>query len=88
MTEIGKMIMEQGVKKGKEEGLKEGLKEGKEEGLKEGKAETLIKLFTKKFGKVPDTYKENIKKLSIETLDIISLEIFDIKDIKEIEKYF
>lgn len=80
MTEIGKLIREQGIKEGKAE--------GKVEGLKEGKAETLLKQLVKKFGKLPEEYKENIKKLSIETIDIISLEIFDIKELKEIEKYF
>lgn len=67
MTEIGKLIREQGVK--------------------EGKAETLLKQLVKKFGKVPEDYKDSIKKLSTETIDIISIEIFDMKDIKDIEKY-
>ena len=95
MTEIGRLIMEEGIKKGKEEGIKEGKeagvkegkKEGKEQGLKEGKTETLLKLLVKRFGKIPQEYKESIQKLPVETIDIISLEIFDMKEIKDIEKY-
>lgn len=72
MTEIGKLIREQGIKEGKEE----------------GKVETLLKQLVKKFGKIPVGYKENIKKLPTETIDIISIEIFDMKELKDIEKYF
>lgn len=79
MTEIGKMI--------RDEGIKEGLEKGIEKGKTLGKAETLIKLLSKKLGKIPEEYKIKIKALSEDTIDIISLEIFDIKNIEEIEKY-
>lgn len=80
MTEIGKMILEDGMAKGMER--------GRAEGKIEGKAELLLKLLTKKFIKMPEEYKKKIKELSDETLEIIGLEIFDMKDIKELEKYF
>jgi hypothetical protein len=72
MTEIGKLIRE----------------EGKKEGIKEGKSETLIRLLTKKFGKVSEDYKAQLRQLAEDTIDIITIDIFEIKDIKEIEKYF
>jgi hypothetical protein len=72
LTEIGEMIREEGIT----------------EGIKIGMADSLTKLLIKKFGKIPNGYEENIKKLSSETIEIIALEIFDIKDIKELEKYF
>ncbi|MCX7695925.1 MAG: DUF4351 domain-containing protein [Caloramator sp.] len=75
MTEIGRMIFEDGIKK------------GREEGLKEGKIETILKLLVKKFGKVPEEYKEKLRNLSLEIIDIILIEIIDMKDIKELEKY-
>lgn len=68
MTDIGKMI--------------------KDEGIKEGKADILIKQLIKKFGKIPNEYEKNIRKLPSETIEIISLGIFDMEDIKELEKYF
>ncbi|MBE6064442.1 DUF4351 domain-containing protein [Clostridium cochlearium] len=92
MTEIGRMIveesMEKGMKKGIEKGRMEGKAEGKVEGKAEGKAEMLIKLLTKKFKKVPKEYIKNIKALPMDTIEVIALEIFDMKDIKDLEKYF
>ncbi|MBI6874910.1 DUF4351 domain-containing protein [Clostridium aciditolerans] len=76
MTEIGKMILEDGMAK------------GMEKGRAEGKVELLLKQLTKKFKKIPEEYKKKIKELPDETLEIIGLEIFDIEDIKELEKYF
>lgn len=77
MTEIGKMILEDGMAKGMEKGR-----------AAEGKVELLLKQLTKKFKKIPEEYRKKIKELSDETLEIIGLEIFDMKDIKELEKYF
>lgn len=80
LTEIGKLI--------REDGVLEGIREGKKEGKKEGKSDILLKQLTKKFGKVPKDYGDKIKELSDETIDIIALEIFDMKDIKDIERFF
>ena len=84
MTEIGKMILEDGMAKGMEKGMEK----GRAKGRSEGKAELLLKQLTKKFKKIPEEYKIRIKELSDETLEIIGLEIFDMEDIKELEKYF
>ncbi len=84
MTEIGKMLKEEG----KAEGKAEGKVEGKVEGKIEGKSEILIIQLIKKFKSVPTRYKENIKKLSDETIDVIATEIFDIESLSELEKYF
>ncbi|MEA5007185.1 DUF4351 domain-containing protein [Clostridium tyrobutyricum] len=72
MTEIGKMIRD----------------EGREQGREEGKSELIIKMLIKKFKKLPDGYSNKIKSLSNETLDIIATDIFDMDNIKELEKYF
>lgn len=72
MTEIGKMLREDGIK----------------EGLKEGKADILIKLLIKKFNILPEEYKKKLKSLPEETIDIIATEIFDLQELKELEKYF
>ena len=68
MTELGRMLIE--------------------DGRTEGKIETLIKLLIKKFGFLSEEYKSKISKLSNETIDIILMEIFDIKSINELDKYF
>ena len=84
MTEIGKMIHEDGV----EEGIKEGKIEGKKEGKIEGKSEIVIKLLTKKFKKLPEDYISKIKLLSDITLETIATDIFDMKKVQDLEKYF
>lgn len=83
MTELGRSLIEEGIKKGRAEGRAEGREEGKEE----GKAELLIKLLMKKFKKLPTEYKDKIKKLPQETIEIIGLEIFDLESIEDLEKY-
>ena len=80
MTELGRMLIE--------DGRTEGRIEGRIEGRTEGKIETLIKLLIKKFGFLSEEYKNKISKLSSETIDIILMEIFDIKSINELDKYF
>ena len=92
MTELGRMLIEDGRTEGRIEGRIEGIIEGRiegrTEGRTEGKIETLIKLLIKKFGFLSEEYKNKISKLSSETIDIILMEIFDIKSINELDKYF
>jgi len=76
MTELGKSL------------IQEGREVGREEGREEGKIELLIKILTKKFKKVPEEYKDKIKTLPQETLDIIAIDIFEMDSIKELEQYF
>lgn len=76
MTELGKMIVEYGIEK------------GKEEGKIEGKAEMLIKLLIKKFKSLPEEYKNKIKALPEETIEIIATEIFDIEKLEDVKQYF
>ncbi|WP_102401383.1 DUF4351 domain-containing protein [Haloimpatiens massiliensis] len=80
MTEIGKMIRDEAIK----EGIEEGIKEGKAE----GKSDILIRQLIKKFKSVPKEYKEKIKKLPEETIDIIATDIFEIEKIEDVENYF
>ena len=80
MTELGRMLIE--------DGRTEGRIEGRTEGRTEGKIETLIKLLIKKFGFLSEEYKNKISKLSSETIDIILMEIFDINSRNELDKYF
>ena len=75
MTELGRSLIEEGIKK------------GREEEREEGKAELLIKQLMKKFNKLPIEYKDKIKKLPEETLEVIGMDIFDLESIEDLEKY-
>ena len=72
MTDVGRMIYEDGV----------------EEGIEKGKADLLIKLLIKKFKTVPDEYKKKLMTLSQDTIEVIGTEIFDMNSIDELKKYF
>ncbi|MCK8824103.1 DUF4351 domain-containing protein [Fuchsiella alkaliacetigena] len=62
--------------------------EGKKEGKIEQLQETVFKLLTKKIGKLPKKYKESLKDLEKEELEIIRDDIFDIEKLEDIDKYF
>lgn len=83
MTELGKLL--------KQEGLKEGLKEGLAKGLKQGKLQELIRtstrLLTKKFGILPDDIKTKIENSDITVLEIIVDEILDFENLNDVLKY-
>ncbi|OFI06662.1 hypothetical protein CLOACE_08170 [Clostridium acetireducens DSM 10703] len=72
MTELGESLIQERIEKG----------------IKEGKSELLIKVLLKKFKKLPNGYKEKIKSLPEETLEIIATDIFDLNSIEELEQYF
>ncbi|WP_461205609.1 DUF4351 domain-containing protein [Clostridium sp. DL1XJH146] len=72
MTEIGRMIREEGIK----------------EGIKEGKSEILIKQLTKKFGNITEEDEKKIKNLSNRVIDIILVDIFELESLNDFEKYF
>jgi len=76
VTEIGRMIIEEGEKR------------GEKRGEKKGKAEMLIKQLIKKFKSIPNEYKEKIKELPEETIEVIATDIFDLEKVEDIEKYF
>lgn len=72
MTEVGKMIFE----------------DGKNEGKAEGKAEILIKQLDKKFKSLPREYMDKIKLLPEVIIETIATDIFDIEKVEDLEKYF
>lgn len=76
MTEIGKMIYEDGKSK------------GEEEGIIRGKAEVLIKQLAKKFKAIPEEYINKIKKLPEVVIETMATDIFDLEKVEDIEKYF
>ncbi|WHE06067.1 DUF4351 domain-containing protein [Thermoanaerobacterium thermosaccharolyticum] len=76
MTKIAEML------------IQEGKAEGKAEGKVEGKAELIIKLLNKKFNKIPELYAKRMYELNIDKLEKIGENIFDIKKIEDLDKYF
>ena len=79
MTEIGRMI--------REEGITEGIAKGEARGEVKGKAGILKKQLIRKFKSVPQTYFTKIDSLSNETIDIIAIEILDMKSLSDLDPY-
>lgn len=79
MTELGKLL--------KQEGIEEGIERGRKEGLKEGLVKTSIKLLTKKFGILPDDIKNKIENSDTTVLEIIVDGILDFEKLEDIFKY-
>ncbi len=82
---------EEGREEGKKEGKVEGKIEGKIEGIKQGAKDALakstIKLLRKKFKDIPDNIIESILNLSLEKIEEINGDLFDIESIEELKKY-
>lgn len=72
MTDLGKMLVNDGIKQGKEE----------------GKAELLIMQLLKRFKKIPEDYQNKIKGLSPAALEILATDIFELEKVEDLEKYF
>jgi predicted transposase YdaD len=87
MTELGRLLREEGKKEGKEEGIKEGRKEGKKEGRRQELIRTSTRLLTKKFGILPDNIKGKIENSDTTVLEIIVDEILDFKKLEDTYKY-
>jgi predicted transposase YdaD len=64
-----------------------GREEGKEEGKEEGMYNILLSLLVKKFKRIPEEYQEKIKKLDQVTLNTLAMDIFEIKELKELDNY-
>lgn len=75
MTELGRNLIEEGVEK------------GIQKGIEKGKADLLIKQLMKKFKKLPVEYKEKIRQLPRETLEIIGMDIFELERVEDLERY-
>ena len=84
MTELGRMLIEDGIEKGRKEGIEKGI----EQGMEKGKADLLIKMLVKKFKNIPNEYREKIRMLPQDTIEVIGMDIFEMNSINDLEKYF
>ncbi len=71
----------------RDEGREEGKIEGIKQGAKDALAKSTIKLLRKKFKDIPDNIIESILELSLEKIEKINGDLFDIESIEELKKY-
>ena len=65
----------------------EGVEKGIEMGEKKSLVKTTIRLLTKKFGPLTEELKTDISKLDVDTLELITVEIFEYESLEDIKKY-
>ncbi|MEB3342346.1 Rpn family recombination-promoting nuclease/putative transposase [Okeania sp.] len=65
----------------------EGIEMGREEGIGIGVVKQILRQVRRKFGEIPPEIETQIKQLSLEKLDILGEEIFDLATIPDLEKW-
>lgn len=68
--------------------MEEAMTEGYEKGEVIGKSELLIKQLTKKFKHLPEEYENKIKGLSVDVLEELAMDIFELEKVDDLKKYF
>ncbi len=69
----------------KQEGKQEGRQEGKQEGRKDEAINLLLRMLSKRFGKLSDSYIQNLNSLNIEQLEKLGESLLDFTDINDLE---
>lgn len=78
MTEVGKMIYEEGMEKGVEQGIDK---------VKDIFVKSVIKALTKKLGMLPDELQKSILSLTVEQIEKLTEDVTDIGSIEDLKKY-
>ena len=63
----------------------EAKQEGRQEGKKDAATNLLLRILSKRFGKLEDSYTQNIKSLNIEQLERLGETLLDFTDINDLE---
>jgi predicted transposase YdaD len=77
-TRVYQEAMQEGKQEGLQIGKQEGLQIGKQEGLQR-QAAMLVRMLTRKFGKISPSIKSKIAKLSVAQLENLAEAIFDLQ---------
>jgi len=82
---------QEGLKEGRQEGLKEGEQKGRQEGEEQGKIQQAIKhilrLARRTLGEVSPEIQARIQQLSLEKLDLLAEEIFELTTMENLENW-
>ncbi|MDB9521464.1 DUF4351 domain-containing protein [Dolichospermum circinale CS-1225] len=70
-----------------QEAKQEGRQEGRQEGKKDEATNLLLRILSKRFGKLGDSYIQNINSLNIEQLEKLGEAVLDFTDINDLETW-
>ncbi len=68
-------------------GLEKGLQQGLRQGLQQGETSVLLRLLTRRFGKLSRKIEKRIQELSFEQLDLLTEAVLDFHDVAELQKW-
>ena len=83
-SEMSKMITNPLIEQGRKQGIQKGIEQGMQQGIQQGKQSILIQLLDEKFGKIPESMKNQIREITDENLlDQLSLRILKANSLDE-----
>ena len=84
-TRVYQEIKEEGREEGLEQGLEQGLKAGRKEGLEEATFNLVMRLLSKRFGKISPKIRGSISNLSLPVLEDLSEDLLDFKTVNDLQ---
>lgn len=80
--------LQQGLQQGVQQGLEQGLQQGLEQGLQQGEKKLLMRLLTRRFGKLSPKVCKQIESLEVEKVEDLAEVLLDFKTKAELIKWF
>jgi len=85
--EIKEEGREEGLEQGREEGLEEGLEQGIEQGIEQATINLVIRLLTKRFGKISQRKIKSISGLPLSVVEELSEALLDFQSLNDLQSW-
>ena len=79
--------LEQGLKQGQEQGLEQGLKQGQEQGSHKTAESLVLRLLTRRLGRISKPVEKRVKDLTLEQLELLSEDLLDFTTIDDLKSW-
>ena len=87
VLEIVTSWMEDGIKQGLEQGLEQGLKQGQEQGSHKTAESLVLRLLTRRLGRISKPVEKRVKDLTLEQLELLSEDLLDFTTIDDLKSW-
>jgi predicted transposase YdaD len=86
-TRVYQEAKQEGLQEGRQEGRQEGSQEGRQEGRQEGEARLVLRLLSKRFGKIDDRRVQVINSLTVEQLEDLGEALLDFSELADLDNW-
>jgi predicted transposase YdaD len=86
-TRVYQEVKEEGRKEGREEGLEEGLEQGIEQGIEQATINLVIRLLTKRFGRISQKIRKSISALPLSVVEELSEALLDFQSLDDLQTW-